>query len=302
MSSATSERASPPGIPDEWHHHLVAQDYARYDDEDQIIWRDLLTETQGLIERYREKLHPAYLEGFNRLILPWRSIPRLADIDGILAGFGWRTVSVDGYIPADVYAGLMTHGIFPVSRNLRQRAHIGFSPVPDMAHDLFGHIPMLVSTAHREFLLRLARAMASAKGNRWDDELYEANRAMARLRCQDDCPEWALINAEERVERVQARLKYEPSRLTELSRMYLWSTEFGLMGDEESFHVYGAGLLSSTSELDLVCSGRASLVPYTKDVVKHDIYFSDPQTRYFVARDYGELHDVLTAYEESAKC
>ncbi len=290
-------------LPDEWTRHVVAQAYERYTPDEHELWRDLVADTQRTLARYAYAIHPAYLEGFQRLIAPWKSIPRLCDIDTILEPFGWSTVSVDGYIPAAVYAGLMANGVFPVSRNLRPRNHLGFSPIPDMAHDLFGHVPMLISADHRRFLRRLAHAMAIAPSSRWDHELFEANRAMAALRCRDFASsDPALRAAETRVADVQSRLASAPSILTELSRMYLWSTEFGLMGTLSEPRIYGAGLLSSLAEIELVCSGKVIVRRYDLDVVRHDITFSDPQTRYFVARDYAELHDVLTRYEEKRPC
>jgi phenylalanine-4-hydroxylase len=290
------------GIPDEWRRHFVAQEYERYTDDEHAIWRDLLAEQRRMIDRYASQIHPAYVEGFSRLILPWDTIPRLEDVDRELAPLGWRAISVAGYIPAHVYAGLVAHGIFPVSRNLRRREHIEFSPEPDMAHDLFGHIPMFVSMEHWIFLRRLARLIAAAPGNRWDSELYEATRAMGRLRSRGDGRQSELRAAEERVAKAQAGAQREPSRLTELSRMYLWSIEFGILGEATDLRICGAGLLSSSAELRLVCGGGASLSPYSVDVVRHDICFSDPQMRYFVARDHAELHCVLTQYEESRSC
>ena len=57
-------------IPSEWRRHLVAQEYERYTDDDHAIWRDLLAEKRRMIARYASKIHPAYVEGFRRLILP----------------------------------------------------------------------------------------------------------------------------------------------------------------------------------------------------------------------------------------
>jgi phenylalanine-4-hydroxylase len=78
--------------------------------------------------------------------------------------------------------------------------------------------------------------------------------------------------------------------------MYLWSIEFGLMGRADDFKLYGAGLLSSPAESRLVASGKAQVVPYSLDVIQHDIHFSDPQARYFVASGYEALHEELTRY------
>jgi hypothetical protein len=39
------------------------------------------------------------------------------------------------------------------------------------------------------------------------------------------------------------------------------------------------------------------LAPYSLDVLRHENAFSDLLERYFVAKDYAQLHDVLSAYE-----
>lgn len=296
MRSGGASWSGESAIPEDWRSYLVPQDYGRYGRTEHQVWRDMLDHMETLVTDLEQWIHPEYVRGFRQLILPWSSIPMLEDIDEKLAPLGWRTVSVDGYIPAEIYAGLMSRGIFPVSRNLRRPEHIDFSPSPDLAHDLFGHVPMLVSEEHRNFLKRLAGEMARASSHRLDRDLYEANRTMAALRSDANADSEELTRAEGRVSAVQDELSRNPSELTHLARMYLWSIEFGLMGTADDFRMYGAGLLSSPTESQLVAGRRASIVPYSLDVIHHDIRFSDPQSRYFVASGYGELHEELTRY------
>lgn len=304
-------------IPSAWQTYLVPQHYDRYGASEQEVWRTMLARMSELVRELQPCLHPDYVRGFRELIVPCKSIPHLKDIDEKLAPLGWRTVSVEGYIPAEVYAGLTARRIFPVSRNLRLREHLDFSPGPDLAHDLFGHIPMLVSAEHRGFFRRLAAVMADAQASYADRELYHANRHMAALRSSraprsrseparagaseqraqvEQCAEVELSAAEAKVEAVQQEIADQPSSFSELARMYLWSIEFGLMGSTRDFRLFGAGLLSSPSESRFVASGRARVVDYTLEVTHRDINFSDPQRQYFVVPDYGVLHDTLTRY------
>jgi phenylalanine-4-hydroxylase len=289
-----------PEIPEDWSRHFVDQDYGRYTAADHDVWREMRRRATQMVEEFEARLHPEYVRGFWELIAPWSTIPRLAEIDARLEALGWRTVCVDGYIPAGVYAGLMACGIFPVSRNLRRNEHIDFSPTPDMAHDLFGHIPLLVCPEHRHFLRRLAGSMAAAPSNLWDTVLYEANRDMGLLRSEPDCDPEQLHAAEQLVSWVQRKLAQVPSPLTHLSRMYLWSMEFGLMGTASDFQIYGAGLLSAPAEARALCRHPVELLTYSADVIRHDIFFSDPQVRYFVTPGYAHLEAVLEQYEREA--
>lgn len=284
-------------MPARWRRYIVPQRHGRYTNAEHDTWRRLRARTAELVHDLNPWLHPSYIDGFRQLVEPWSKIPRLEEIRAALAAFGCAAVCVDGYIPPAVYAGLLASGTFPVSRAIRRPEHIDFSPSPDLAHDLLGHIPMLVSEEYRSFLQRLASAMALAAGNDLDRQLYRANRAMAELRCRASCPPAQLTAAKKRVEHVQQGLGQGPSVLTQLSRMYLWSIEFGLMGTPREFRIYGAGLLSSAAETRAVCLGRAPIRELSRAVVTRDIHFSDLQAMYFVGRDFTHLHHLLSALE-----
>jgi phenylalanine-4-hydroxylase len=282
-----------PRIPDAWKRYIVHQRHADYTPEEHDTWRRLQARCASLVHDLNPWLHRSYIAGFKQLVLPWSRIPRLRDVVAALTGFGWRAVCVDGYIPPEVYAGLMSRRVFPVSRNIRRPEHLDFSPTPDLAHDLLGHMPMFVCEDHRKFLKRLASAMAVARSNALDRELYRANRSMSALRCNPLCSVPRLRSAEARVRLVQRSLAHAPSALTQLGRMYLWSVEFGLMGNTHEFRIYGAGLLSSPAETRAVCEDQVPVHDFSLAVVSRDIVFSDHQTGYFVAASYAQLNDML---------
>lgn len=288
--------ATPHLVPAAWRRYIVRQRHRDYSQAAHATWQRLRARTAELVHDLNPWLHPAYSEGFRRLILPWATIPTVAEVSESLAEFGWRAVCVDGYLPTRVYAGLLARQVFPVARHIRRAEHLDFSPTPDLAHDLVGHIPMLVSREHGQFLRRLAAAMARAVSNPLDQQLYRANRACAALRCRPH-PQRALELAEARVARIHRGLVQHPSALTELGRLYLWSIEFGLMGSPSDFRIYGAGLLSSPEETRAVCRRHAPIREISLAAAQRDIRFSDLQSVYFVASDYAHLHRVASAIE-----
>jgi phenylalanine-4-hydroxylase len=284
-----------------WRQYGTPQRHADYTDLQHDTWRRLLARTEALVERHESRLHPAYVEGFRQLLLPWKTIPRLDDINAALAAFGWRTLCVNGYLPPEVYSGLLARGIFPICREIRPLEHLEFSPTPDLAHDMLGHIPMLVSAEHRTFVRRLSLATAAVRPNALDRELYQAHRGMGALRSASTpgllSPrrQKALGAAEARVRAAQVALAASPSPLAQLDRMYLWSIEFGLMGTRDDFRVYGAGLLSSPAEVEALCTGPARILDYSAAVVRRGINFSDHQSAYYLARNYAHLDETLSA-------
>lgn len=287
-------------VPETWRRHFVDQDHSAYSATEHRVWRDVLARNEEIVAHCGKWLHPAYVEGMRALDLP-RRVPRIEEINERLGPTGWRIACVDGYIPTSAYVGLMSARIFPVSRAIRRPEHIDFAPAPDMVHDILGHLPMLFAPEHREFLRRLAAVMARATSNPLDGEFYEAVRRTAELKADPASHPTEVAESEARLHRVLDDLKENASELTHLRRMYVWSIEFGLIGDEAKFWVYGAALLSSPSEFRSVCSGGPELIVYSGDVIRHENAFSDMLPAYFVARDFAHLHDVLTEFEEGMK-
>src|SRR5689334_22281771 len=165
-------------MPEAFSMHLVDQQHDAYTATDHRVWLDVLERNEWIRSEYGAWVHPAYVEGICALELPTH-IPRIEEINEHLAPTGWQTVCVDGYIPTAAYVGLMAARLFPVSRVIRRPEHTDYATAPDMAHDILGHLPMLFSPQHREFLKRLATVMANAVPNGLDGELYAANRRMS---------------------------------------------------------------------------------------------------------------------------
>jgi phenylalanine-4-hydroxylase len=194
---------------------------------------------------------------------------------------------------------MLANGVFPISRQIRPPQHLEFSPTPDLAHDMLGHIPMLMAVDHCQFLRRISRATARATPNALDRELYLAHRSLGALRNASSRPRRALSAAEARVEAAQQALAAAPSPLAQLDRLYLWSIEFGLMGTADDFRIYGAGLLSSAGEVQALCARNAPVIDFSMAVTDRDINFSQYQSVYFVARDYARLNEVMTEIQAS---
>src|ERR1044072_8017088 len=77
----------------------VLQRHAEYSAEEHETWRLLFARTAMLVRQLDGRLHPAYVEGFRKLVLHWTSIPRLDEVNAALAPFGWTTLCVGGYLP-----------------------------------------------------------------------------------------------------------------------------------------------------------------------------------------------------------
>lgn len=278
--------------------HGAEQDYAGYSPSAHQVWREVLARNGQVIAAHSRSIHPSYLEGLKALDLR-SSVPRVSELNERLRSTGWKIVAVDGYIPATAYASLMAESIFPVSLRMRRPEHIDFAPEPDMVHDVLGHLPMLFCAEHRDYLRELAAVASRALPNELDTAFYDSVRRMAELKSTPGSSPVAVASAESVVTSVYAQLARNASQVTCLRRIYTWSIEFGVFGTSEQPVIHGAALLSAPSELEHALGSGVALQPYSSDVVRHDHPFSDLLDRYFVARDYAHLHEVLAGYSSA---
>lgn len=268
----------------------LARPTSRVDDE---LWRLLLRNTRELISQYEQHVHPSYLAGFRLLFDGSDRIPTVDQLNAKLSRFGWQTKLVDGYLPHHTYAKLLAARTFPVATHLRSIRDVEHSPVPDLAHDMIGHLPMLLDPSHRKFLQRLGNVMSRAKSNAGDHRLYLAQQRAGFLR-QTDLRSPAMLEAADiQIARAEADVACCPSAIARLSRLYLWTIEFGLLGEPDGWTAYGAALLSSGRELEQAMSGRSHVIPLSVEAIDAPISFCDPQRRYYLASDHATLHDVL---------
>jgi len=277
--------------------HFVDQDHSAYPALAHAVWREVLARNAALIAEYGHKMNPIYTEGMRELELPTH-VPRIEQLNRRLAPTGWRTVCVDGYIPSAAYATLISQRIFPISRVVRRPEHIDFAPDPDLVHDVLGHLPMLFSPEYRTYLQRFGAVMARARANALDQAFFATVRQLAAIKSDPQSSSSEIEAIEARMLQVIQSTAAGASELTHLRRLYVWSVEFGLMGQSDEFSIHGAALLSAPAELRSLCAGGAAcLRPFGIDVVDHENAFSDLLSQYFMARDFAHLHEVLSAYE-----
>lgn len=275
---------------------LTSQRYEQYTDNEHRIWRTIFGFNKKFFRLYASRLYEPYLTCLEALELDSERIPTIESINAKLNSTGWKTVCVDGYIPAKTYANFIADRIFPLSRNIRAENFVYFSPMPDLVHDVFGHLPLLFDEAYRDYLQRLAALMCSATTSPLDDALYQANRRLGILCSLGNAPPMLVEEAEAEVERIQRQLRVEPSELTELARLFLWSIEFGLIGTQDSYRILGAGLLSSISECASLYAPGVNIRPYSIEAIKQDIHFVKYQSQYYLIESQEHMMRVLTEY------
>lgn len=139
--------------------YVVGQDWHAYTPAMHERWRRLHARQSALVATHA---CASFRDGLARLDCS-DGIPRFDDANVALgAATGWQIVAVPGFIPDAVFFDHLAHRRFPVTRWLREEHELDYLVEPDVFHDFFGHVPLLLDPAIADFLELYGRAGARA--------------------------------------------------------------------------------------------------------------------------------------------
>jgi len=230
----------------------VEQPWASYSKTDHEVWDTLYSRQRALLPAYACQ---EFLDGVERFGLGDGGIPRFDDLNRVLgAATGWEVVAVEGLLPDEVFFDHLAHRRFPVSWWIRRPDQLDYLSEPDLFHDLFGHVPLLLNPVFADYM------QAYGKGG---------------MKAHAIGPE-ALMN---------------------LTRLYWYTVEFGLIRTDAGLRIYGAGIVSSKSEsIYSIDSAAPNRIGFDLARVMNTRYRIDShQQTYFVIDDFAQLFDATAA-------
>ena len=169
-------------------------------------------------------------------------------------------------MPPEVFFEHLANRRFPAGQFIRRPDQLDYIEEPDVFHDMFGHVPMLMHPVLADYL--------QAYG-------YGGLRAQ-RL-----------------------------GALQQLSRVYWFTVEFGLVAQREALRIYGAGIVSSYAETRFALEDKSpNRLKFNLSRVMRTRYrIDDFQESYFVLDslddllrlaeiDFAPLYDAAQAMPE----
>ena len=141
---------------------VIDQEWQGYNAEDHAVWRALF-ERQARILRRRAT--PEFMDGLADLGVAAEGIPdfrRLSDI--LTAATDWRIVAVPGLVPDDVFFEHLANRRFPATSFIRRRGQMDYLQEPDVFHDIYGHVPLLMNPVFADYLQAYGRGGINALG------------------------------------------------------------------------------------------------------------------------------------------
>lgn len=129
---------------------VIEQGWENYTAQEHARWRFLFERQNQLLHRYacREFIH-----GLDVLPISAAQIPNFDEVNQVLmAATGWQIVAVAGLVPDEVFFEHLAHRRFPAGNFLRSADQLDYLQEPDIFHDVFGHVPMLMDQSIADFI------------------------------------------------------------------------------------------------------------------------------------------------------
>ncbi|MCH7762791.1 MAG: hypothetical protein IIB95_03515 [Candidatus Marinimicrobia bacterium] len=250
------------------------------------IWEDLFINLERLLDQYASK---EYLLGIRTLPIPHDRFPEFDAISPLIENStGWSLISVAGFLDEELFFALNANRKFPVTDIIRKSPRFeekyagmdiqndeGYTPEPDVFHDVQGHVPFLMNKDYADFMHDMGTL---------GYEIIKDEKGLG--------PELISHN------------------LKRLQNFAWWTYEFGLVkntGETDSFRrkandidyeIYGAGIISSYDETNNIIecakgnSDHSQFIPFDiEDVVMTRFDYSEIQDRYYTVNSMTDLYN-----------
>ena len=228
---------------------VVDQQWERYTATDHEVWATLYARQQELLVG---RASDEFLTAQRAMGMSADRIPRFADLNEVLrAATGWEIVGVEGLLPELTFFDHLANRRFPVTWWIRTPGQLDYLAEPDLFHDLFGHVPLLMNPVFGDYMAAYGRGGVKAHA-------------------------------------------LGPEALVNLTRLYWYTVEFGLIRQADGLRIYGSGIVSSKGEsIHCLESDAPNRIGFDLDRIMRTRYRIDSyQKTYFVIDSFEQLIDA----------
>ena len=228
---------------------IVEQPWDGYSADDHATWATLYARQRDLLVG---RACDEFLRAQDEMGMTPDVIPRFDQLNEVLgAATGWTLVGVEGLLPELEFFDHLANRRFPVTWWIRRPDQIDYIAEPDLFHDLFGHVPLLMNPLFADYMQAYGRGGVKAHG-------------------------------------------IGPEALVNLTRLYWYTVEFGLINTPEGLRIYGSGIVSSKGEsLYSLESPAPNRIGFDLERIMRTRYRIDTyQKTYFVIDSFEQLMDA----------
>jgi phenylalanine-4-hydroxylase len=128
----------------------IPQGWETYTAAEHAVWRTLFERQTALLPGLA---CDAFVEGMHALPIAADGIPDFRALNEVLLPrTGWQVVAVPGLVPDDVFFTHLANRRFPAGNFIRRPDQLDYLEEPDVFHDVFGHVPMLMNPALADYI------------------------------------------------------------------------------------------------------------------------------------------------------
>ena len=228
---------------------VVEQPWDGYSDIDHDVWRQLYERQRDLLIG---RASDEFLAAQDAMGMTPDRIPKFADLNTVLGdATGWQIIGVEGLLPELDFFDHLANRRFPATWWIRRPDQLDYIEEPDLFHDLFGHVPLLMLPVFADYIEAYGRGGVKAHG-------------------------------------------IGPEALVNLTRLYWYTVEFGLIRQPDGLRIYGSGIVSSKGEsLYSLESDAPNRIGFDLERIMRTRYRIDSyQKTYFVIDSYQQLMDA----------
>ncbi|MDX1550298.1 MAG: phenylalanine 4-monooxygenase, partial [Lysobacter spongiicola] len=225
------------------------QPWDTYTDTDHSVWAQLFERQCAILPG---RASDEFLSALSAMEMTPDRIPKFTDLNPILrAATGWELIGVEGLLPELTFFDHLANRRFPVTWWIRKPDQMDYLSEPDLFHDLFGHVPLLMNPVFADYMEAYGRGGVKAHGIGED----------------------ALVN---------------------LTRLYWYTVEFGLIRQKDGLRIYGSGIVSSKGEsMYSLESDAPNRIGFDLERIMRTRYRIDTyQKTYFVIDSFEQLMDA----------
>ena len=228
---------------------VIEQPWSTSTETDHQVWAQLFARQQQILAG---RASQAFLDAQRDMHMSADRIPKFDELNVTLrAATGWELIGVQGLLPELDFFDHLAHRRFPVTWWIRQPDQMDYLSEPDLFHDLFGHVPLLMNPVFADYMQAYGRGGVKAHG-------------------------------------------IGPEALANLTRLYWYTAEFGLIRDPDGLRIYGSGILSSKGEsIHCLESSAPNRIGFDLERIMRTRYRIDTyQKTYFVIDSFEQLFEA----------
>lgn len=143
LAAGTDQRPERP----DW---TIDQGWHNYTPQEHAVWKTLFERQSKLLPG---RACDEFVRGMQDLPIGPDQIPNFEQLSETLSQrTGWQIVAVPGLVPDDVFFEHLAHRRFPAGHFIRKPHELDYLEEPDVFHDVFGHVPMLMNPAIADYI------------------------------------------------------------------------------------------------------------------------------------------------------